>query len=97
MEKRKKALYFFTDIVVSQRDHYINGHRVNVELALPLINDSLYEQDIVVPNETWMEKVQRKLQFAIPDQVGIAEDMRCFSHKKLRTSRYISFTTFSFV
>ena len=55
--------------MVSQRDHHINGHRVNVELALPLINDSLYEQDIVVPNETWMEKVQRKLQFAIPDQV----------------------------
>ena len=57
--------------MVSQRDHHINGHRVNVELALPLINDSLYEQDIVVPNETWMEKVQRKLQFAIPDQVKI--------------------------
>ena len=36
-------------------------------MALPLINDSLYEKDIVVPGETWIEKVQRKLQYAIPD------------------------------
>ena len=55
---------------MSQRDHYIQGHRVNVELALPMCNDSLYETDIVVPNETWLEKVQRKLSYAVPDQVG---------------------------
>ncbi len=61
--------YEAVDIVVSQREHYIKGHRVAVELALPLINDSLYEKDIIVPGETWLEKVQRKLQFAIPDQV----------------------------
>merc|ERR1712223_1251922 len=60
--------YDAVDIVVSQRDHFIQGHRVRVELALPLINDSLYEKDIVIPGETWLEKVQRKLQFAIPDQ-----------------------------
>jgi len=59
--------YDAVDIVVSQREHYIEGHRVRVELALPLLNDSLYEKDIVVPGETWLEKVQRKLQFAIPD------------------------------
>ncbi len=60
--------YDAVDIVVSQREHFIEGHRVRVELALPLINDSLYEKDVVVPGETWMEKVQRKLQFAVPDQ-----------------------------
>ncbi|XP_040568298.1 uncharacterized protein [Lepeophtheirus salmonis] len=60
--------YDAVDIVVSQREHFIDGHRLRVELALPLINDSLYEKDVVVPGETWMEKVQRKLQFAIPDQ-----------------------------
>ena len=60
--------YEAVDIVVSQREHFIMGHRVRVELALPLVNDSLYEKDIVVPNETWMEKVQRKLAFAVPDQ-----------------------------
>ena len=43
--------YDAVDIVVSQRDHYIEGHRVRVELALPLINDSLYEKDIVVPGK----------------------------------------------
>ena len=59
--------YDAVDIVVGQRDHFIEGHRVRVELALPLINDSLYEKDIVVPGETWIEKVQRKLQYAIPD------------------------------
>lgn len=60
--------YDAVDIVVSQREHYINGHRVRVELALPMINDSLYEKDIVAPTETWLEKVQRKLQYAVPDQ-----------------------------
>ena len=67
----KRWFVFLPDIVVGQRDHYINGHRVNVELALPMINDSLYEKDVVSPTETWMEKVQRKLAFAIPDQVKI--------------------------
>jgi len=70
--------YDAVDIVVSQRDHYIAGHRVRVELALPMINDSLYEKDIVVPGETWMEKVQRKLQFAIPDQGTWGETMNTF-------------------
>ncbi len=60
--------YDAVDIVVSQREHFVEGHRVRVELALPLVNDSLYEKDVVVPGETWMEKVQRKLQFAVPDQ-----------------------------
>ena len=41
--------YDAVDIVVGQREHYIEGHRVRVELALPLLNDSLYEKDIVVP------------------------------------------------
>ena len=67
--------YDAVDIVVSQREHYIEGHRVRVELALPLINDSLYEKDVVVPGETWMEKVQRKLQFAVPDQGTWGETM----------------------
>ena len=67
--------YDAVDIVVSQREHYIEGHRVRVELALPLINDSLYEKDVVVPGETWMEKVQRKLQFAVPDQGNWGETM----------------------
>ena len=56
------------DIVVGQRDHFIGGHRVRVELALPLVHDSLYEKDIIEQNETWMEKVKRKLQYAVPDQ-----------------------------
>ena len=67
--------YDAVDIVVSQRDHAINGHRIRVELALPLINDSLYEKDIVVPGETWLEKVQRKLQYAIPDSGTWGETM----------------------
>ncbi len=69
--------YDAVDIVVSQREHFIGGHRVRVELALPLVNDSLYEKDLagmgpssggLGGQETWMEKVQRKLQFAVPDQ-----------------------------
>jgi RNA recognition motif-containing protein len=60
--------YEAVDIVVSQREHSINGHPVRVELALPLLNDSLYEKDIVGPEETWLEKVQRKLQYAVPDK-----------------------------
>jgi hypothetical protein len=67
--------YDAVDIVVSQRDHFIEGHRVRVELALPLVNDSLYEKDVIVPGETWLEKVQRKLQYAIPDQGTWGETM----------------------
>ena len=67
--------YDAVDLVVSQREHHIEGHRVRVELALPLLNDSLYEKDIVVPGETWMEKVQRKLQFAVPDRGEWGETM----------------------
>ena len=63
------------DIVVGQRDHFIGGHRVRVELALPLVHDSLYEKDIVEQNETWMEKVKRKLQYAVPDQGVWGETM----------------------
>jgi RNA recognition motif-containing protein len=70
--------YDAVDIVVSQREHYIEGHRVRVELALPLLNDSLYEKDIVIPGETWLEKVQRKLQFAIPDHGTWGETMDNF-------------------
>lgn len=62
--------YDAVDIVVTQREHYINGHRVKVELALPLINDTLYDcpEAAATTTETWEEKVQRKLQYAIPDQ-----------------------------
>lgn len=67
--------YDAVDIVVSQREHYIENHRVRVELALPLINDSLYEKDILIPGETWLEKVQRKLQYAIPDQVNYLDGL----------------------
>merc|ERR1712156_759200 len=70
--------YDAVDIVVGQREHYIEGHRVRVELALPLLNDSLYEKDIVVPGETWLEKVQRKLQFAIPDHGAWGETIDNF-------------------
>jgi len=70
--------YDAVDIVVSQREHAINGHRVRVELALPMINDSLYEKDVVSPTETWLEKVQRKLQFAIPDQGTWGETMNTY-------------------
>merc|ERR1711893_477213 len=31
--------------------------------------------DIVVPGETWMEKTQRKLQYAVPDQGTWGETM----------------------
>jgi len=60
--------YEAVDIVVSQKDHHIEGHRVRVELALPMLNDSLYEKDVVTPDETWQEKVERKLRYAVPDQ-----------------------------
>merc|ERR1712223_277226 len=70
--------YDAVDIVVSQREHAINGHRVRVELALPMINDSLYEKDVVSPTETWLEKVQRKLRFAIPDQGTWGETMNTY-------------------
>jgi hypothetical protein len=39
--------YEAVDLVVSQREHFIGGHRMRVELALPMINDSLYEKDVV--------------------------------------------------
>ena len=32
------------DIAIGQGEHKIEGHRVRVELALPQMNDSLYEQ-----------------------------------------------------
>jgi len=62
--------YDAVDIVVTQREHYITGHRVKVELALPLINDTLYDcpEAAATTTESWEEKVQRKLQYAIPDQ-----------------------------
>jgi len=64
--------YDSVDIVVQQREHYIQGHRIRVDLALPIVNDMLYSdecaaaQDVSV--ETWEEHVQRKLQYAIPDE-----------------------------
>lgn len=67
--------YDAVDIVVSQSQHFINGHQVRVELALPLINDSLYEKDIVFAGESWLDKVNRKLQFAIPDHGTWGETM----------------------
>ena len=85
--------YDAVDIVVSQREHAINGHRVRVELALPMINDSLYEKDVVSPTETWLEKVQRKLQFAIPDQGTWGETMNTYdvfvaSAGEVKTSQF---------
>jgi hypothetical protein len=60
------------DIVVQQREHYINGHRIRVDLALPIVNDMLYSDDCAdvqdLTTETWEEHVQRKLQYAIPDE-----------------------------
>ena len=43
--------YEAVDLVVSQREHFIEGHRMRVELALPMVNDSLYEKDVVVPGK----------------------------------------------
>jgi len=63
--------YDAVDMVITQREHYVCGHKVKVELALPLINDTLYEcheATSEVTTETWEEQVQRKLQYAIPDQ-----------------------------
>ena len=63
--------YDAVDMVMQQREHYVCGHKVKVELALPLINDTLYEcheASTEVTSETWEEQVQRKLQYAIPDQ-----------------------------
>ena len=45
---------------------------------MPLLNDSMYEKDIVIPNETWQEKVNRKLQYAIPDSGSWGETMDNF-------------------
>ena len=41
--------YEAVDLVASQREHFIEGVRMRVELALPMVNDSLYEKDIVIP------------------------------------------------
>ena len=62
--------YDAVDMVMQQREHYVCGHKVKVELALPLINDTLYDCPgaTEVTSETWEEQVQRKLQYAIPDQ-----------------------------
>ena len=62
--------YDAVDMVMQQREHYISGHKVKVELALPLVNDTLYDcPEAAEPtSETWEEHVQRKLQYAIPDQ-----------------------------
>ena len=62
--------YDAVDMVITQREHYVCGHKVKVELALPLINDTLYDcpDATEVTSETWEEQVQRKLQYAIPDQ-----------------------------
>jgi hypothetical protein len=44
--------YEAVDLIVSQREHFIEGHRMRVELALPMVNDSLYEKDVVnIPGE----------------------------------------------
>ena len=55
--------YDAVDMVVTQREHYIHGHRVKVELALPLINDTLYEcpEASATTTETWEEKVNFSL------------------------------------
>merc|ERR1719285_814327 len=64
--------YDSVDIVVQQREHYIQGHRIRVDLALPIVNDLLYSDDCAaaqdVVAESWEEHVQRKLQWAIPDE-----------------------------
>ena len=43
--------YEAVDLVSSQREHFIEGHRMRVELALPMVNDSLYEKDVLVPGK----------------------------------------------
>merc|ERR1719471_2727785 len=57
--------YDAVDMVMQQREHYISGHKVKVELALPLVNDTLYDcPEAAEPtSETWEENVQRKLQY----------------------------------
>ena len=53
------------DIVVQQREHYIQGHRIRVDLALPIVNDMMYAdecaavQDTVAGMESWEDHVQR--------------------------------------
>ena len=51
--------YDAVDMVIQQREHYVCGHKVKVELALPLINDTLYDCPgaMEVTTETWEEQV----------------------------------------
>jgi len=62
------------DIVVQQREHYIQGHRIRVDLALPIVNDMMYAdecaavQETVAGMESWEDHVQRKMKWAIPDE-----------------------------
>jgi hypothetical protein len=51
--------YDSVDLVVSQREHSIEGIRLRVELALPMVNDSLYEQDVVAPGTFDISMVPR--------------------------------------
>ena len=34
--------YEAVDLVVSQREHFIEGHRMRVELALPMVNEIIF-------------------------------------------------------
>ena len=61
------------DIVVQQREHYIQGVRIRVDLALPIVNDMLYADECAAVQETvglesWEDHVHRKMQWAIPDE-----------------------------
>jgi hypothetical protein len=55
--------YEAVDLIVSQREHFIEGHRMRVELALPMVNDSLYEKDVVnIPGElVVLQQSQRRI------------------------------------
>ena len=46
--------YDSVDIVVQQREHYIQGHRIRVDLALPIVNDLLYSDDCAAAQVTFM-------------------------------------------
>ena len=39
------------DIVVQQREHYIQGHRIRVDLALPIVNDMMYADECAAVQE----------------------------------------------
>ena len=45
--------YDSVDIVVQQREHYIQGHRIRVDLALPIVNDLLYSDDCAAAQVTF--------------------------------------------